>query len=203
MTEIKALIFDLGKVVFDLSFDRVFQSWASSSGLAFDEIKSRFAFDEAFSQFERNELTPNQFRGYVMNKLGIKLSDEDFDRGWCDLYLDVYDEMDRLLMNLKPNYRLIGLTNTNAIHNTVWPLKYAETLQYFEKIFSSHELLTRKPERKIFEIALDYLNMKPEQTLFLDDNSDNINGAKDMGLNTLLVTSNVQMRIDLEKILKG
>ena len=41
MTQIKAIIFDLGKVVFDLSFDRVFQSWADSPEKSFKETESK------------------------------------------------------------------------------------------------------------------------------------------------------------------
>lgn len=199
MTDIKAIIFDLGKVVFDLSFERVFQSWATSSGGKFDDIESRFMFDELFDRFERNEVSPAEFRATVTQRLNLKLSDQDFDNGWCDLYLDVYNDMDNLLVGLKRKYKLIGLTNTNAIHSKVWTVKYADTLQHFEKIFSSHELATRKPERKIFEIVLDYLKSKPEQTLFLDDNQDNINGAKEIGINTILVTSNAQMMKDISQ----
>jgi glucose-1-phosphatase len=200
MTELKAIIFDLGKVVFDLSFDRVFESWATSTGKPFDDIKIKFVFDELFDKFEKSEISEEQFREVVSQRLGFKLSDEDFDKGWCDLYLDVYNNIDNLLIGLKRNYKLIGLTNTNAIHNKVWTVKYADTLRHFEKIFSSHELATRKPERKIFEIALDYLKSKPEQTLFLDDNLDNINGAKEIGINTILVTSNAQMMKDISRL---
>jgi putative hydrolase of the HAD superfamily len=104
-----------------------------------------------------------------------------------------------MLVKLKSKYRIIALTNTNSIHSNVWRRKYANTLNHFEKIFSSHELATRKPERKIFEIVLDYLNLKPEQTLFLDDNIDNINGAKKIGILTILVTSNAQMKKDINQ----
>jgi epoxide hydrolase-like predicted phosphatase len=199
MTDLKAIIFDLGKVVFDLSFDRVFQSWATSSGRPFDDIKIKFVFDEFFDKFEKSEISEEQFREVVSQRLGIRLSDEDFDKGWCDLYLDKYSDIDNMLVKLKSKYRIIALTNTNSIHSNVWRRKYANTLNHFEKIFSSHELATRKPERKIFEIVLDYLNLKPEQTLFLDDNIDNINGAKKIGILTILVTSNAQMKKDINQ----
>ena len=199
MTDLKAIIFDLGKVVFDLSFDRVFQSWATSSGMPFDDIKIKFVFDELFYKFEKSEISEEQFREVVSRRLGIKLSDEEFDKGWCDLYLDKYSDIDNMLINLKSKYRIIALTNTNSIHNNVWRRKYANTLNHFEKILCSHELATRKPEREIFEIVLDYLNLKPEQTLFLDDNTDNINGAKKIGILTILVTSNAQMKKDINQ----
>jgi epoxide hydrolase-like predicted phosphatase len=200
MTATKAIIFDLGKVVFDLSFDRVFQNWANTSGQSFEEIKSRFVFDEVFDRFEKNEISPDQFRAAISQRLNIHLSDEDFDNGWCDLYLGTYAGIDNLLISLKRKYRLVALTNTNAIHYKVWPTKYAETLSHFEKIFSSHELMTRKPEAKIFEMVLEYLNMEPGQTLFLDDNTDNINGAENLGIPALLVTSQEQMRTILSQL---
>ncbi len=45
MNEIKAIIFDLGKVVFDLSFERVLLSWSQSSGKSVEAIKNDFEFD--------------------------------------------------------------------------------------------------------------------------------------------------------------
>jgi putative hydrolase of the HAD superfamily len=199
METFRSIVFDLGKVVFDLSFDRVFKSWATSSGKQFNEIKSRFVFDELSDMFERNEISPEQFRTKVLRRLDVKLSDKDFDKGWCELYLDTYGDIGNLLMGLKRNYKLVALTNTNAIHHEVWSVNYAETLQHFEKIFSSHEIGTRKPEEKSFKIVLDYLQCKPAETIFLDDNADNINGAGELGIATILVTSQVKMREELLK----
>lgn len=197
MATFQSVVFDLGKVVFDLSFDRTFKSWATSSGKQFDYIKSKFVFDELSDKFERNEISPEQFRMRVSQRLDIKLSDGDFDRGWCDLYLDIYNDIDNLLISLKRNYKLVALTNTNAIHNKVWRVKYTDTLRHFEKIFSSHEIGTRKPEEKSFKIVLDYLPCNPAEIIFLDNNDDNIKGANELGIATILVTSQVQMREEL------
>lgn len=57
----RTLIFDLGKVVFDLSFDRVFQSWATASNGQVDELKAKFRFDELFDQFEEDAINPHEF----------------------------------------------------------------------------------------------------------------------------------------------
>jgi glucose-1-phosphatase len=199
MVEFKALIFDLGKVVFDLSFDRVFETWATSSNGQFEEIKSKFLFDQLFDKFEKNEVSAKEFRATISKRLNLNLSDKDFDNGWCDLYLDIYNDIDDLLAELKSNYKLVALTNTNIIHNKVWRVKYADTLRQFEKIFASHEIETRKPERKSYEIVLDYLKCKPTETIFLDDNLDNIRGAEKLGIATVFVTSTEQMKNELQK----
>lgn len=199
MTEFKALIFDLGKVVFDLSFNRVFHSWANYSGRQFDDIKSKFQFDLFFDKFEKNEVSAQEFRANVLKRLNLKLTDEDFDNGWCNLYLDIYEDMDNLLTELKSNYKVVALTNTNVIHHKIWRVKYVETLRHFQKIFSSYEIETRKPERESYQIVLDYLKCKPAETIFLDDNLENIAGAKNLGITTVLVTSTEQMKHCLQE----
>ena len=196
----KAIIFDLGKVVFDLSFDRVFQYWSDASGKPFGDIKGKFQFDYIFDQFEKDEISSTQFRNQVSKTLDFKLSDVEFDKGWCYLYLDTYSGIDDLLESLNQNYKLVALTNTNIIHSRIWQVKYAETLKYFERIFSSIEMRERKPDVKAFQIVLDYLQLAPEQTVFLDDNIENIKGAEALGIKSILVASFVQMKGELRKI---
>ena len=199
MDRYEIIIFDLGKVVFDLSFDRTFQFWATESGRQLNDIKSKFRFDELFDKFERSEISAVQFRAEVSQRLELNLSDEVFDKGWCDLYLDAYNGIDNLLVDLKRNYKLVALTNTNIIHERIWKVKYADTLRHFENIFCSHELMTRKPESQVYQIVLDYFQVKPQQTIFLDDNIDNIKGAAKLGIATILVASQEQMRDELLK----
>lgn len=200
MSQCKALIFDLGKVVFDLSFDRVYQSWATATGRQFEDIKCRFVFDKDSDDFEKGLISEEHFRASVKRRLDIELSDADFDTGWCNLYLDKYSGVDNLLAGLSKRYRLVALTNTNSIHNKAWRIKFVDTLKYFEKIFSSHELHARKPESKIYNMVLDYLNLEPAQTIFLDDNIDNITGAEKLGIPSILVQSYEQMIGEIKRL---
>lgn len=47
----------------------------------------------------------------------------------------------------------------------------------------------RKPDAEIFQKVLDLENLNPSQTLFLDDNEANIEGASKLGIQTLHVVS--------------
>ena len=198
MKRIKALIFDLGNVIFEFSFDRCFQYWAMASGKSFDEIKENFKFDEVFNQFERNDITPAEFQKQISSHLRINLSDAEFDNGWCNLYMDVFPGIDELLTGLKNKYRLIALSNTNIIHQKEWKIKYANILKHFETIFSSHELHSRKPEPGIYYAVLEKLKLKPHEVIFLDDMPENTAGANVLGIKTILVKSPEQMIKDLE-----
>ena len=198
MDTYKAIIFDLGKVVFDLSFDKVFQFWAHASGKPYAEIKTRFQFDNTFDKFEKNEITPEEFRAEISLRLGLTLSNKVFDEGWCNLYLDTYPGIDNVLAKLKREYQIVALTNTNSIHSKVWNVKYASTLSYFQKIFSSHEIKERKPDAKTYQMVLDYLQVEPQQAVFLDDNIDSIKAAEKLGIKAILVTSTEQMTAELQ-----
>lgn len=198
----KALIFDLGKVVFDLSFDRVFSAWAASGGSTFEEVRKRFEFNHLFDHFEKDAITPAAFRKEVCDMIELDLEDAAFDDGWCALYMDVYPQAEKMLQDLKQKYRIVALTNTNSIHQPVWMQKYQDVLGHFEKVFISNEMRLRKPEKEIYKEVLNYLDVKPEEVVFLDDNPDNIRGAEAIGIKGILVTSPEQMQEELYQLLQ-
>lgn len=198
---IKAVVFDLGKVIFDLSFDRVFHAWAKAGDKTFEEVKGRFEFSELFDLFEKEAITPNEFRTSVCKMIEIPMPGAVFDAGWCDLYMDVYEGTGEMLDGLRQKYRILALTNTNIIHQPVWTEKYKDILKHFEKVFISNEMKVRKPEKAIYEEVLKYLEMQPGEVVFLDDNPANVKGAEDVGIKGILVDSPEQMRADLDSLL--
>ncbi len=198
----KALIFDLGNVVFNVDMNLIPIHWAERSGIPLEKIKKYFETDKSFDKFERGDLTEEEYRKITNENLGMNLSEKDFDEGLTALYLDETDDINSLLKELKKNYRIIALSNTNIIHKRVWREKYKDTMDQFEKIFSSHEINTRKPETEPYLIALNYLKMKPEEVIFLDDKPENIEPAKTLGMKTITVKSPAQMRNELKTLVK-
>ena len=53
------------------------------------------------------------------------------------------------------------------------------------KPYYSHIINLRKPNLNIFEFVLQDANLIPEETLFIDDNADNIAAAKKLGIETI------------------
>lgn len=200
MNNYQAIIFDLGNVIFKFSFENTFNYWAKILNLEPNEVSQRFEFNGAFKQFEKNEITPNQFMKHVSNKLGFELTEEQFEKGWNSIYEEMVPGILNTLIALRINYKLVALTNTNVIHSKVWKIKYAEALNFFEKIFCSHEIKVRKPEHKAYEIVLKYLNIGPKRIVYLDDNYDCVKSASEMGIKSLTVSSHDKMIHDLKKI---
>ncbi len=200
MKKYQAIIFDLGNVVINISFDKIFEYWAKMSGRDANELKQKFEFDEMYQQFERGEVKSFTYRKYISEKLELYLSDDEFDNGWNNIYLNVAPGIVRLLRDLKFWFRLIALTNTNEIHIQKWKLKYASLLSNFEKVFCSSEIGARKPEKKAYEIVLQYLKLEPNSVVLLDDSSKNVNTASDIGIKGVLVKSHNQIIDELKKL---
>lgn len=199
MSEYNALVFDLGKVIFDVSFGFAFDKWASVSGLEQKAISKKFKFDEYYEQFERDEIETDVYVRHVSELIGFSLSREEFVEGWNNIYMDAYPGIGKTLAALKKNYRLLSLTNTNRVHAEIWPVRYADTLAHFEKIFSSHEMKLRKPEKEAYQVVLDYLGTEPSKIIFLDDRPENIKAAEAVGIKSILVRSSSQMLDELKK----
>ena len=200
MKKYQAIIFDCGGVIFDFSPDNVFNHWAMVSGEDVDVIRQRFVLDDKYHKFEKGEIDAVLFRKHTLNMLELKISDEDFDDGWNSIYMDSVYGIEQLLQELKSQYRLVALTNTNEIHARKWPILYASLLRHFERVFSSHEIQARKPERKAFEIVLEHLALNADDVIFLDDNPEYVQAASSMNIASIHVTSFRQMIEDLRNL---
>lgn len=190
---LEAAIFDLGGVIFGISLKPIIKSWAESAGVPPQKIAEKFKADSHYERFETGEISPDEYRAYVCRVHGIQLSDEDFDRGWNDIYLDVIPGMESILEELQKHLRLVVLTNTNQIHASEWRKRYRDILTYFEKVFASHEIGARKPNSEAFQIVLDHLNIEPDKVVFIDDRVENVRGAESVGLRGILTPTPAQV----------
>jgi putative hydrolase of the HAD superfamily len=194
---IDAAIFDLGGVIFQISFQRVFESWARSTGVAARVIAERFQRDPWSELFSRGEISPAQYRVHISELIGATLSPQDFEEGWNSIFLDSLPGIERLVQQLRQKLRLVILSNTNALHAREWRTRYAEVLSNFERVFASHEIGASKPQPEAYQIVLDYLKTDPERVVFFDDSPENVAGARRMGIRAFVATSPQQIAAEL------
>lgn len=70
---------------------------------------------------------------------------------------------------------------------------------FLAKVFSC-EVELRKPDPKIFQIALQQLNSMPENTIFIDDDPDIIRAVEKLGINGIVFKNDNQLKNDLENL---
>ena len=102
----------------------------------------------------------------------------------------------KFLEGLRKNYRLFLLSNINEIHIQYMDAFLKERYnissinQFFEKAYYSQEIGMRKPHKSTFEWMLKDANILAEETLFIEDSAQHIEGAKQAGLKTHHLDSN-------------
>jgi putative hydrolase of the HAD superfamily len=198
----KLILFDLGRVIFDYSWDNTASYWSEITGKPYEEIKSKFTFDDdIWHRFERGEEQPEAMRHFVNTQLKTDLTREQFENGCNAIYMQTREGIGELLSELKKDYKLAALSNTNAIHTPVWKRIYADVLCHFGKMFLSQEIGSRKPEPGIYQYVIDHYQIEPGEILFLDDIPINVDGARNAGMQAIRVISFDQMKADIEKAL--
>lgn len=194
---VKNLIFDLGGVIIDLSIDHTIQAFSSISGMKKEEVNSLYTSSPGFEDYEKGLMGDDEFRDYVRVVYSINSSADEIDGCWTAMLRGLSVKKLYLLLKLKEKYNVYLLSNTNSIHinyinRTMLPgiLKSANPLEsYFHRAYYSHIMKKRKPNADIFEQVLAENVLVPGETLFLDDNIDNLAGADQLGIKTVHVDS--------------
>jgi putative hydrolase of the HAD superfamily len=192
-SSIKNLIFDLGGVLLNLHLDRTHRAFAEASNTSVDEVRSRISASPFFNNYEKGLHSDREFRGKINEFLKTNLSDQEIDRAWNAMLGDVPADRLDLLGRLRSNYKIFLLSNTNQIHLDSFSAairaahQQASLDSFFDKAYYSHVMKMRKPDAEIFQFVLNENQLEPVQTLFLDDNLDNLAGASKLGIQTFHV----------------
>ncbi len=189
---IKNIIFDLGGVILDVDYYRAVEVFRNMGIPEFDAIYSQQKQALLFDRFEKGELTAAEFRQVIRN-MNQALDDASIDKAWNSMILETPPERMNFLEKLNSRFRLYLLSNTNEIHIRHFTEYFSKTFgpgrfeALFKKIYLSSLLGMRKPESGIFNLVISENALIPEETLFIDDSAQHVEGARRTGLHTLLL----------------
>lgn len=182
-------IFDLGNVIVDIDFNRVLGAWSDFSRVPLATLKQNFTMGEAFHQHERGEISDEAFAEAMCHEMDLPLSYEQFAHGWQAIFVALRPEVIDIMNNLREQgHRVVVLSNTNALHTTFWPGEYPQIYAAADRVYLSQEMGMRKPEARIYQRVLESEGFSAADAVFFDDNADNIAGANQLGITSILVT---------------
>ena len=187
--DIENIIFDFGGVIMDINIMKTINAFLDLNidGLKSDDIISgnkKFLLD-----LELGLITPEEFLAILHQEYPtIKdVSQEKLWNAWNAL-LQPYDpQRIAMIEDLKKNYNLYLLSNTNLPHRIEFKDIYKKQFDkpfedLFIKRFYSDEMHLRKPDLNIYNQVIKEANIDPTKTLFIDDNELNITYARQTGL---------------------
>lgn len=197
--KIETIIFDFGGVIIDIDPQLTIDEFAK---LGFNELEktNTAEFTELIRKFERGIYTPEVFRKKMKDFIGVKASTQQFDEAWNALLYDIPSERIEIIEQVKENYRILLLSNSNEIHYDLYVrdlqlrFGYREFANLFHEAYFSFDLHLSKPDIEIYEFVINQNDLNPKKTLFIDDNRDNIEAAKKAGLQTYLLQKPERVR---------
>ena len=179
---IRAVVFDFGNVLAYFSHRKAAEQLAAfaPAGVTADEIIA-FLFDaELEARFESGEIPSVEVLGLLRSRLGLAGSDGELAHAYADMF-SANEEVCSLVPHLQGRYRLLLLSNTNDLHYRHFRRQFADVLDRFDGLVTSHEVGLRKPDPRIYEYTGRLAGARPAECLFIDDLPANVEGARACG----------------------
>lgn len=207
MDELEAVLFDAGGVLWDPrpSSEEMFARELARLGVHVDEARLHEAMnradrllDDEFARLDPRDETGfwRRYDGVVLEGLGVTVDGESFSKGLGVELRKVFAELGSWVRypDAVPALELVrskGLTTgmvSNATELARRVLRHLDMERLFDLVVISDEVGVRKPDPRIFEMAVDLAGSSPSKTLFLGDKpATDIEGATRAGLRGVLV----------------
>ena len=184
-----ALLFDFGRVVIDIDFNKTLVCWAGHAGCEPADLVGRFARDDIYQRHETGSVSDAEFFASLRTSLGIDLSDAQFLEGWNAIFAGEMPGIGSLLMRAGTRVPLYAFSNTNNAHVEHFSHVYADVLGHFREIFLSSAIGLRKPDAAAYDHVVQAIGVPAKRIVFFDDLAENIDGARARGLTAVHVTS--------------
>lgn len=197
---IKNIIFDFGGVLLDWNPRYLYKSYFNN-----DEEMEHFLADICNGEWNIKQDAGRPFAEAV-KELQAKFPEyaeaiQMYDDDWEKMLKCELPESIDLLKELKSlGYGIYGLTNWSA-EKIGYAFANYSFFSLFDGIVVSGVEKVVKPDRKIYEILLERYSMKSGECVFIDDNQDNVDMAKVLGINAIRFDNIGNVKEHLETLL--
>lgn len=197
MSTIRALFWDVGGVLLTNAWDHQERDQAVERFLL-----SKSEFDarhkELVPAFEEGKLTLDEYLERAIFYAPRTFSKEDFKQFLFSLSRPKPQSLE-LARALHAKY-VMGTINNESRELNQYRIAQCGLTEIFDLFVSSCFVGLRKPDERIYRLALDLTQHAPEECCFIDDRPENIEPATKVGMKTVLMKDPQQLRRDLETL---
>ena len=194
MKDIKAIVFDLGNVLFDLDIPLTWRALEKIMDVTFEHPFGYPPTKEIMYDYECGKIDTGTFIGVIQRLCKREITAEQIVNAWNAMLLTMPAARFEFLATMKSHFPLYLLSNINSLHLEYFYRHIRDDhgiinwdKAFFQQTFYSNLLGMRKPEKEMYEHVLAEIDYAPESVLFIDDNPHNIASAKSMGIQTILL----------------
>lgn len=187
LKNIKNIIFDFGNVLLNINPALTAEAFKKLGIKDESDFFGGRSSIELMVKYERGQATSEEFIQAISASVSDKVTSDHIIDAWNALLLDFPSIRVELLQQLRSDYRLFLLSNTNQIHFEKYTQQFQAIYGYpleslFEKMWFSHQIGLSKPDTAVFEFVLKDKNLNPAETLFIDDTLMHVEAARKSGI---------------------
>ena len=194
----KLVIFDLGGVVVEVESDRLVHQVSQLIGRSFEDVHNAVYHEELLLPFELGKISAKAYYEGLKKKLKLRWTYEQFVQAWNNIFTENTD-VTRMMQRLRKRHKLAALSNTNVLH-----LEHIKTslpsLSVIEDWIASCDVGLRKPDPKIYFLALERSGMLPREAVYIDDRPELVDAGRSIGLTGIRFDNSRQLEQDLQAL---
>lgn len=209
MNRFKNIIFDLGGVLLDIDYQLTVKTFERLGLKDYEKNYDLVNVNELLRDLECGRISVSDFYRKFNEQAGMHFTDEVIGRAWCATLLQFHESSLSYLDRLRMKARLFLLSNTNAIHYPLFEKIYDNGNRkhsfesYFIRCYYSFEIGKRKPDVSCFQWVLENAGIRAEETIFIDDTKENVEGAQIAGIKAILLEKGTFIEdLNLEKLIE-
>lgn len=193
---IKAIVFDLGGVVFTSDGGSYETREKLAEDLGIDVESLHNVWFKYKNDLVKGKMSEQAYLESVIENIELNETLDELKKIIRD-YNIIDDSMVELLLDLKNKYHLFALTN-DIKEWIEYRINNFKLNHYFEKIISSCDVGMQKPDLDIYEHLLKEIQFKPEEVIFIDNREENLAPAEKLGIKTHHFKSKQELELWLQ-----
>tara|TARA_B100000886_G_scaffold158392_1_gene108009 strand:+ start:32950 stop:33549 length:600 start_codon:yes stop_codon:yes gene_type:complete len=177
-------IFDLGKVIVKFKVENLFKNFFKTDREIKYFLNNICTWNWHIQQdtkYDTSKAADSLIKKYPDYKVPI----EAFYGRFLEMIDGIYEENLKIALNLKKNGKKIYILSNFPGDQFDNFMKENKFLNEFDDMIISGKVGLKKPDKKIYELAIKKFDCNPNKTLFIDDRPENTEAAQTLGINII------------------
>jgi FMN phosphatase YigB (HAD superfamily) len=203
---LRAVIFDIGRVIVRVDPRRAFAALASAVSerpspnvrpdLSPEEVWSEIQADPRWQDWQEGRMTTREWHEDVTRLLGISLGFDEFCAAWNGVLDPETILPEELFAQLGARCRLALLSNTDPLHSAFLERQFPFVRHFPVRVYSC-SIAASKPSPAIYRATLERLGLAPAEAVYIDDIAEYAEAARRLGMDAIRFENPAQLRVEL------
>jgi HAD superfamily hydrolase (TIGR01509 family) len=197
--KLRAVIFDIGRVLIRIDVSRAMQGLAAGGSLSPSELWTAIEKDPRWHDWQEGRISPRDWYLHLAKRFGGNFTFEQFTEVWNRVLDPTSIHEDAFFEKLSKRYRLALLSNTDPIHVRHMEAAYSFFAFFPTRIYSC-AVGASKPDPLIYREALRALKVQAQEAVYIDDIAAYVEAAQRLGMGGIQFQSRAQLTCDLKSL---